>query len=120
MGTVFLALILMQVKHFICDYPLQVPFMLGKFKKFPDFIVPLFWHSWVHGIGTLMICHAFGWPDWLIFLDLVTHFIIDRIKASPSLGGRWKPDNRYFWWALGGDQLAHHLVGIAIVWIGVS
>ncbi len=120
METIFVALILMQVKHLICDYPLQIPWMLGKFKPYPDFVRPLLAHSMVHFVGTQIMCLIFGWPLWLAALDLVTHFVIDRLKASPSLGGRWKPDNRYFWWALGADQFAHHIVGIAIVWIGVS
>jgi len=52
--------------------------------------------------------------------DFVLHFIVDRLKASPDLGGRWKPDQPYFWWALGLDQMAHHLINYAFIAILIS
>jgi hypothetical protein len=48
-------------------------------------------------------------------LDMMSHFVIDRIKADPKLGGRWKNTQPEFLWALGADQLAHGLIGIIIV-----
>jgi hypothetical protein len=80
----------------------------------------------------------------LAALDFALHFTMDRIKASPNLLGRFKAlsakeypgvmsyttspdedarakafkqlrDNKYFWWALGLDQLVHHLTDILII-----
>jgi hypothetical protein len=45
------------------------------------------------------------------------HFIVDRIKSSPKLGGRFKPNETYFWWALGADQLAHGLTYILLIYL---
>jgi hypothetical protein len=124
MTSLFVFLILWQVKHFICDYPLQTPYMLGKFKPWPEFIGPLAAHAGVHALGTLCITSPFfafasTTELWLAvaLIDFGSHFLIDRIKASPKLGGRWKPSERYFWWALGADHMAHHLVGIWIAWM---
>jgi len=166
--VIFTLLVLYQIKHFICDYPLQGSWMLGKFKKFPDFVMPLFAHSLVHGLATYMIVLAYR-PSlalWLGFFDIGMHFLIDRIKASPSLLGRFKPltpsgylmakrmsdgmsiasgepmpsdrvdektleaykemgtkdlrSNTFFWWALGADQMAHHLTHYAIIWAILS
>lgn len=89
---IYLLLITYQLKHFICDYPLQGKFMLGKFKKYPDFILPLLAHSGVHGVATFLIAYcvkpkiAFQ----LALCDMVIHFTMDRIKASPNLLGRYK------------------------------
>jgi hypothetical protein len=116
--TIFTLLILFQIKHFICDFPLQNRYMLGKFKDYPDYIMPLLSHSAVQGFGTLLIIalHApIFWP--LAILDLVTHFFIDRIKADRKLLGRWKPDQSMFWNALGIDQLLHNLIYILIVMV---
>jgi hypothetical protein len=111
-------LISLQLKHFIADFPLQNKYMLGKFKPFPDYILPLATHSTVHAIGTAILVFSFHWPLWFIALDFVSHFIIDRIKASPNFGGKWKPDHPRFWENLGADQMAHHLVGIFMVcWV---
>jgi hypothetical protein len=134
---VYLLLILYQAKHFLADFPLQTQYMLGKFKKSPNFILPLLAHVAVHGMGTFLIASYFKPKSafWLALLDMSVHFVVDRIKASPTLGGRWKAltkdtyaaavqandqdalkGNTYFWFALGTDQLAHHLTHYFIIW----
>ena len=92
MKTIFLLLIIYQIKHFLADYPLQGKYMLGKFKKSPDYIGPLLAHVGVHGAFTLAIASAFhcGYAPWLALLDMVIHFVMDRIKASPDLLGRFQ------------------------------
>ena len=117
MEIVFLLLVLFQIKHFICDYPLQTPYMLGKMGK-TNWIKPLAAHAGVHAIGTFIVVLAVTFsPIAVVFAlaDFVLHFIVDRIKASPDLGGRWKPDQSYFWWALGADQMAHHLLNYLFI-----
>ena len=129
---IFILLFIFQVKHWICDYPLQTPFMLKKFQK-RGWVYPLFCHVRVHAVFTLLISSAFLnlYSDmavhdyariavWMMFLDGVVHFIVDRIKAHPDLGGRWKTDNPKFWWALGGDQMLHHLTHYIVIYVLVS
>lgn len=93
MSLLFTLLIVYQLKHFVADYPLQGKFMLGKFLPYPRFILPLLAHASVHGIFTFLIAICF--KDFktaiaLAFFDFVTHFVVDRVKASPSLLGRFK------------------------------
>lgn len=168
---IYLLLVTYQLKHFLCDYPLQGRYMLRKFDVFPKFILPLLAHALVHGVFTFLISLAFRqWRVALMFglFDAATHFGIDRIKASPYMLGRFqalsksdfvenqnnvtqlqnrikelsvsaetihlvpgleaeivqtKADfaarmkaNTFFWWSLGADQMAHHLVHYAIIW----
>lgn len=160
---IFPLLVAYQLKHFVCDYPLQGEYMLGKFKPWPGFVLPLLAHSGVHGLFTLAIA-LWVKPELALALaafDMGSHFLIDHIKASPKLLGRFKPldkntfkfaknmslglgmmsgesmkdklterdfeaykeigkkdlrGNVYFWWALGADQMAHHLVHYIIIW----
>lgn len=79
--------------------------------------------------------------------DAVIHFFMDRIKASHKYMGRWKPvtaaeymqcktmiveaeyplivkeakqklrSNVFFWWALGVDQMVHHLTHYGIIYL---
>lgn len=109
-----------QAKHYLADYPFQTPYMLGKFKGGREWIVPLAAHASVHAAFTLGIGFAatgsYALPAWLALLDFCVHFTVDRLKASPRLGGRWKPIQREFWWALGADQMAHHLTHYFIIW----
>lgn len=92
MDKLFTLLIMFQMKHFLCDFPLQTSYMLGKFKGGLAWILPLFSHCLVHSLFTLFIIFVFNQMNlwWLVLVDFGCHFIIDRIKASPSLGGRFE------------------------------
>ena len=92
MKTIFLLLVIYQLKHFIADYPLQGRYMLGKFKGGTAWIAPLLAHVGVHGAFTLVIAAAFHchYAPWLALLDMTLHFIMDRIKASPDMLGRFE------------------------------
>ena len=118
MLDIFLLLVLFQIKHFICDYPLQTQYMLQKANK-DNWIKPLLAHSAVHSIGTFIVVSFFNikLAFVLAFLDLILHFIVDRIKASPNIGNKWGIDKPYFWWALGLDQMAHHLINYVFIYI---
>ena len=166
---IFVLLFMFQIKHFLADYPLQNEYMLGKFKDKWDWIKPLGAHCGVHATFSFFILYVFC--PWLTLsailtlsiLDMVIHFIMDRIKASPNLLGRFqsltkndfimhkdeidylkifeeshpkeakekieikeklfnirKKENKYFWWALGLDQMVHHLTHYLIVFIAIA
>ena len=120
MEEIFLLLVAFQAKHFLSDYPLQTQYMLKKSNS-KDWVHPLFSHAAVHGFITLLICYFFSGDislsASLMFMDLFIHFTVDRIKASPNYLGRFKAYNKYFWWSLGADQMAHHLTHYAIIYI---
>jgi len=148
MSTLGLALmILFCLKHFLADYPLQNPYMLGKFKKFPDFILPLTLHCLTHGVFTFLISFAFTQDLEKALLlsqfDMLTHFAMDRIKASPKILGRYEAlskrefmligaetlqgidsketgvrlrSNTLFWWSLGLDQMVHAITDVVIAY----
>lgn len=119
MNIIIIFFILIEIKHFVCDYPLQNKYMLGKFKEFPRFIMPLFVHCLVHAIGTYIVLIVLGLSQlwWLVLVDLITHFVIDRVKADKKLLGRWQPSQSMFWTALGLDQYCHHVVHVLIALI---
>lgn len=136
-------LVAYQAKHWLADYPLQGRYMLGKFKPFPECVVPLLAHASVHGAFTFAIASAVK-PHLALALalfDMTVHGTMDFIKANPKLMGRWHGlsknemrnilsyektiglkqfaaqlrGNKFFWWALGIDQLVHHLTHYAII-----
>lgn len=115
---IFLLLITFQLKHFICDYPLQGTYMLGKLRA-TNWVLPLAAHAAVHATATFLIAIWFSLHLAIILAiaDFILHFTIDRLKASPNYGGRFKPDQPYFWWALGADQMAHHLTHYAFIFV---
>lgn len=117
--TVFILLIIYQIKHFVADFPLQREYMLKKTSANMDFIVPLGTHCLVHGLGTLLICLVFA-PQlyWLSVVDFVCHFIIDRVKSAPQYLGRFNDMTKAgFWNTLGLDQMLHHLTHIYLIYV---
>lgn len=118
--TLIALLVVFQLKHFIADYPLQNEYMLGKFKA-KGWELPLAAHAGVHALFTfgiiLCINPVMALP--LAVLDFVIHFGVDRLKAAPNYGGKFKPDQKEFWWALGADQMAHHLTHYAIIFVAL-
>ena len=118
MFEVFLLLIIFQLKHFLADFPLQGKYMLGKFKDGTEWILPLLAHVSVHGAFTLGIALIFNSSMWWIFLiDMIIHFTMDRIKASKNILGRFKIEDKRFWWSLGFDQAIHHLTHYFLIYL---
>lgn len=103
-------------KHLTADYFLQTKWMaVGKTAP-AHWMVPLFSHAAVHGLGTTLIALAFApalW--WLGLVDIAVHASIDRVKAIPACGAQWRPDQSAFWWCHGVDQEAHNLTHLAFV-----
>lgn len=135
MTAIFGLLIAYQLKHFLADYPLQGRYMLGKFRSDWSFVPPLLAHVAVHAVGTLAIALVAGTTVrlaiGLALFDAGVHFVMDRAKASRRWLGRWKPltadtyptadraawrSNTLFWWALGFDQMVHHLTHYVCIW----
>jgi hypothetical protein len=118
----FTLLVIFQFKHFIADFPLQIPYMLRKFRPGWDFLLPLATHCLVHGFLTLVICLIFApMLVWLAGVDFIVHFIMDRIKSGPKYLGRFSNSAKSAYWiAFGFDQMVHHLTHIYIVWVIVS
>lgn len=94
----FLLWFLFEVKHFLADYPLQREYMLGKFKPGWEFVLPLAAHCCVHAAFTLAILLYFAPHYWyLTFVEFLIHFIMDRIKASPKMLGRFDSISKHEW-----------------------
>ncbi|MCB0385952.1 MAG: DUF3307 domain-containing protein [Bdellovibrionales bacterium] len=119
LGFAFLLLVIYQVKHFLADFPLQREYMLQKTKAGWDFFTPLAVHCLVHGILTLVIVLVLAphlW--WLMIVDVVIHFFMDRIKSGPRYLGRFHDKSKAAYWnCFGFDQMVHHLTHFYIVWV---
>ena len=127
---IIMLLLSFETKHLFADFFLQGEYMLGKFRRH-GWALPLAAHCGVHAVITLAICLLVR-PElfWLAGADFAIHFVMDRVKASPDLLGRYKalsaremaaatPEerrgNKFFWWSLGFDQYIHQLTSLAIV-----
>ncbi len=117
-------LVVFEIKHFVADYMLQTTYMLGKGKKGNEWILPLSAHCGVHALHTLVIVFIYTGSIYKALaatvFDFVTHFIMDRVKASPDMLGRFNPSQAEFWQSLGLDQGVHHIIHFLIILIFMS
>lgn len=131
--TVFVLLIVFQVKHFIIDYVVQFS-RHDSMKKFEadGWVFPLFKHANDHGMASAFIVstvlYSVGTP-WLPLIllslgayafDLVVHFTMDRIKASPHMLGKHEFPSREYFFSLAVDQSVHHVTHYVIIMVLVA
>ncbi|MFW5431335.1 MAG: DUF3307 domain-containing protein [Methylophilaceae bacterium] len=114
----FEALLGLFIKHFICDFPLQMfPWLYnnkGRYCHLGGIV-----HAGLHGIGTALVLSPFIGTNALTYglIDMLVHYHIDWAKMNLSSKYNLKPNNsEWFWVLLGFDQLLHHLTYFAIIY----
>lgn len=118
MDNIYCLFLAFVVKHFICDFPLQTPYMFlnkGKYLH-PGGIV----HACVHGMGTLFICTIFGLPTIVVLIDAFVHYHIDWAKVRLNDHRKLTPQTDGFWILLGLDQMLHYITYVGIIKYGVQ
>lgn len=120
--TIIAAFAFLQVKHFLCDYPLQTSYQLQNKGRYghPGGIL----HSGIHVVGTLpvflLLPVSLTLAAAVLVGEFLVHYHLDWGKAQVMKATGWRSEDSGFWWAIGFDQFAHHLTYIAIVWVLAS
>lgn len=116
--TELFILTLLFTKHFIVDFPLQVPYHYlnkGTYAHLGGIQ-----HAMFHGIGTMIVSFFFAptmWL-WLGLLDAFLHYHIDWAKMNLNSKLGYGPlTSEKFWWLLGLDQYLHTLTYIGLTLI---
>ena len=109
-------LVLLQVKHAVCDGPLQTRWMLvekGHYGR-PGGIV----HAGLQGAGSgacvLLVGGGAGIVLLVALVDTVIHYHVDFGKQQLVTRRNWGVTDNAFWWAMTFDQMLHQLTYIAI------
>ena len=119
MSTIILLLALFGIKHFICDFVLQYPYMLEQ--KGTYGAAGGIAHATIHALGTLVVL-VIGLPWGLAghiaalilgIIDGVIHYHIDWVKQQLNNG--LTVADRMFWVWFGADQGLHYLTYIVII-----
>ncbi|MEP0321553.1 DUF3307 domain-containing protein [Bauldia litoralis] len=107
---------ILQVKHFICDYPLQTHYQLKNKGTYghPGGIL----HSGIQALGTtaafIAVPPTLGLGVAIVVGEFLVHYHVDWTKANVMRRAGYTSDQSQFWWAIGADQLIHHLTYVAI------
>ena len=110
-------LVILQIKHFVCDYPLQNSYQLlnkGTYMH-PGGLL----HAGLHALFTvpafLVIAPTLALGLGILAGEFVVHYHIDWEKEQVIRRTGWTPAQTHFWWAIGFDQLLHQLTYIVIL-----
>lgn len=110
-----LLLTLLFIKHFVCDFLYQPPYMwqnkgtLGHWGGIA--------HSLFHAVVTALLLLYFA-PSliWLSVVEFVIHYFTDYFKMNINKKYKWAANtHNEFWILLGVDQLIHSLTYVGIV-----
>jgi hypothetical protein len=109
-----------QLKHFICDGPLQTLRMVLDKSHYGRPLGVL--HAAIHGVGTLIVLLVAGTGSAIILAlaDFVIHYHIDFTKENVVKRMGWNTSNGPFWWALSADQGLHQLTYLGLVWFALK
>lgn len=120
--SVLLLLVALQIKHVICDGPLQTLQMVRE-KSVYGRPQGLF-HGLIHMAGCFIVLSLFGlpltWATGLAVLDGTIHYHIDFIKENVVKRMGWSYSDSQFWWAIITDQTLHHMTSVVLVWLALK
>ena len=111
-----IVLSLFQLKHFVCDGPLQSKAMVDQ-KSIYGATLGLA-HSAIHGAGTLAVVLLSGFGGLIAVgmavADAVVHYHIDFGKENIIKAQGWTVKDGPFWWALSADQMLHQFTYLIV------
>lgn len=120
--TVLFIVLLLVIKHFIVDFPLQKPYHYlnkGTYGHMGGIQ-----HALGHGIATGLVISLFfpGSLPFICFLvDAIIHYHIDWAKVNLNKKMGWGPTtHEQFWILLGVDQLLHMVTYLGIIYFLIN
>ncbi len=117
-----LVVLVLEVKHFVFDYPLQTHYQL-KYKEVyghPGGIL----HAGLHVLGTgaafLVITPPLAIGVAILAGEFLVHYHIDWGKGQVVRRSAVTVADNGYWWAIGADQLLHHVTYLVIAAVLVT
>ena len=107
MTELIYCLLLLQIKHLICDWLLQPKWMWANKGTYGHFGGVC--HALFNGLGTSLVISLFYDNFWLaLVLDSFIHYHIDFFKMKLNTELKLKAEkDKEFWFLLGVDQFFH-------------
>ena len=115
-GAVLAVLLYLQIKHLICDYPLQTHYQLVNKGTYghPGGII----HAAVHAIFTIPVFFILTPPllvgVGIVVGEFIVHYNVDWTKQQVMKRMGWQSADAEFWWGIGVDQFLHYATYLAI------
>ena len=111
------SLLLLESKHFLCDFVLQTPYQLqnkGTYGHTGGLI-----HVGLHFLGSipaiLLLTQSPLEIGALLFGELLVHYHTDWLKEQVNRAGGLSYSDSLYWIVFGADQLIHQLTYLALI-----
>lgn len=111
----------LQIKHFICDGPLQT---LGMVQSKSNYGRPLgLAHAAIHALGTVLVLAVAGFGAKLVLflavIEFLIHYHVDFAKENFLKWTGWTTRDAPFWWTFCADQGLHQLTYLLLAWLAL-
>jgi hypothetical protein len=114
---VLVALVLFQIKHFLCDFVLQTQSQVLAKRTYGAFGGLL--HAGLHAVGSIPALLVLTRSPLailaLIAVEFVLHYHVDFTKARVDAKRGWTIEDQQYWIVFGLDQFVHQLTYLAFV-----
>ena len=117
LALLFWSLVLLEVKHFICDFVLQTRYQYankGTYGHPGGYL-----HAGFHAVGSipaiLMVSDAAGLMATIVVAEFLCHYHVDWLKEQINKGRGLTHDATLFWIVFGADQLLHQMTYVVIL-----
>ena len=116
-AALFWALVLLEVKHFICDFVVQTGYQVSNKGTYghPGGLL----HAGLHGIASLPAIILLTRSPLVIAVIVVSEFIVhyhvDWLKAAINRVRGLSYDDLLYWVVFGADQFVHQVTYIVIL-----
>ena len=117
--TVLIALVLFQIKHYLCDFVLQTQSQVmakGTYGALGGLS-----HAGLHAVASIPALYMLtGSPLvilGLIAFEFVLHYHVDFAKARVDATRGWTVADQQYWIVFGLDQFIHQLTYLAFVYV---
>ena len=108
--------LLLEVKHFVCDGPLQTRRMVEEKSSYGQRLGLV--HAGLHGVASLgllgLLGIGWGLAAGLALAEAAIHYHIDFVKENVAKSAGLTVRDRTFWWLMAGDQALHHVTYLAM------
>ena len=116
---VLLAMLIFQIKHFLCDFVLQTTNQVlnkGRYLHMGGIT-----HAGLHMLGSLpallVLTHAAPLIAALLLTEFLIHYHIDWAKVQVDRALRLNDTNSLYWTVFGSDQLIHQLTYMGMIFV---
>ena len=117
--TVLVALVLFQVKHYLCDFVLQTQSQIQAKGTYGG--LGGLRHAGLHAIGSipalLVLTRSPLTILALIAIEFVLHYHVDFTKARVDATRGWTVQDLQYWIVFGLDQFIHQLTYLVFVYV---